>query len=99
MLVRYAAGNARLIKRRLFDLAAALSETLGRHAAGQITARMFGRRRAMWSQMRPLPWKRWLLSAVRWSLLVDALVVALAGLLTVFPWPVWTEAMGTEAWP
>ncbi len=24
---------------------------------------------------------------------------ALAALLTTFPWPVWTQAMGTEAWP
>jgi acetyl esterase/lipase len=37
-------------------------------------------------------------SVIRWSLLVDALVLASAGLLTVFPWPVWTQAMGTEAW-
>jgi acetyl esterase/lipase len=37
-------------------------------------------------------------SAVRWSLLVDALLSATASLLTVFPWPVWTPAMG-EAWP
>jgi acetyl esterase/lipase len=49
--------------------------------------------------MRPSPWKRRLVSAVRWSLLVDALVLASAGLLTTFPWPVWTQAMGTEAWP
>lgn len=39
------------------------------------------------------------MSAVRWSLLVDALLAATASLLTVFPWPVWTQAMGTEAWP
>src|SRR5439155_20905625 len=32
------------------------------------------------------------------SLLVDALVSASAALLTVFPWPVWTDAMG-QAWP
>jgi acetyl esterase/lipase len=31
-------------------------------------------------------------------LLVDALSSATASLLTVFPWPVWTPAMG-EAWP
>src|SRR6478735_8787930 len=49
--------------------------------------------------MPPSPWKRRLVSAIRWSLLVDALVLASAGLLTVFPWPVWTQAMGTEAWP
>src|SRR4051812_15796898 len=48
--------------------------------------------------MRPSPWKRWLSSAARWSLLVDALALVSAGLLTVFPWPVWTQAMGTEAW-
>ena len=48
--------------------------------------------------MRPSPWKRWLVSAIRWSLLVDALASVSAGLLTVFPWPVWTVAMG-EAWP
>ena len=36
----YAAGHARLIKRRLFDPAAALSEAPGRHAAWQITARV-----------------------------------------------------------
>ena len=46
------------------------------------------------SQMRPSPWKRRLVSAVRWSLLVDALVSASAALLTTFPWPVWTPAMG-----
>ena len=49
--------------------------------------------------MRHSPWKRRLESAVRWSLLVDALVLASAALLTTFPWPVWTQAMGTEAWP
>jgi hypothetical protein len=49
--------------------------------------------------MRPSPWKRRLVSAVRWSLLVDALVLSAAALLTTFPWPVWTQAMGTEAWP
>src|SRR5688572_10510931 len=48
--------------------------------------------------MHPSPWKRWLVTAVRWSLLVDALAFASAALLTVFPWPVWTVAMG-EAWP
>src|SRR4051812_49714209 len=48
--------------------------------------------------MPPSPFKRRLVSAIRWSLLVDALVVASAGLLTVFPWPVWTRAMGEEAW-
>ena len=47
----------------------------------------------------PSPWKRWLVTAVRWSLLVDALVSASAALLTIFPWPVWTPAMGAEAWP
>jgi acetyl esterase/lipase len=49
--------------------------------------------------MRPSPRKRRLESVIRWSLLVDALVSASAALLTVFPWPVWTQAMGTEAWP
>ena len=39
------------------------------------------------------------MSAVRWSLLVDALAFASAALLTVVPWRVWTQAMGTEAWP
>jgi acetyl esterase/lipase len=48
--------------------------------------------------MRPSPWKRRLVSAVRWSLLVDALALASAGLLTIVPWPVWTVATG-EAWP
>ena len=48
--------------------------------------------------MRPSPWKQRLVSAVRWSLLVDAAVFAAAGLLTTFPWPVWTPAMG-RAWP
>ena len=43
--------------------------------------------------------RRRLVTAIRWSLLVDALLLASAGLLTVFPWPVWTQAMGTEAWP
>jgi acetyl esterase/lipase len=49
--------------------------------------------------MRPSAWKRRLVSAVRWSLLVDAVVFASASLLTAFPWPVWTRAMGDEAWP
>src|SRR5687767_9847478 len=51
--------------------------------------------------MPPSPWKPWkerLVSAIRWSLLVDALVLASAGLLTIVPWPVWTQAMG-QAWP
>jgi acetyl esterase/lipase len=48
--------------------------------------------------MRPSPCKRWVVTAIRWSLLVDALLSASAALLTVFPWPVWTPAMG-EAWP
>jgi hypothetical protein len=39
-LYRYAAGNDRLIKRRLFDPAAALWEAPGRHAARRITARV-----------------------------------------------------------
>ncbi len=43
--------------------------------------------------------KRWVVTAVRWSLLVNALALASAALLTTFPWPVWTQAMGTEAWP
>src|SRR4051794_12815736 len=46
----------------------------------------------------PSRWKRRLVSVVRWSLLVDALVFASAGLLTILPWPVWTPAMG-RAWP
>jgi hypothetical protein len=48
--------------------------------------------------MRPSPWKRRLVTAIRWSLLVDALVSASAALLTIVPWPVWTPAMG-GAWP
>src|SRR3954469_10076612 len=48
--------------------------------------------------MRPWPCKRRLASAIRWSLLVDALVSVSAGLLTILPWPVWTSAMG-RAWP
>src|SRR3954469_21248014 len=48
--------------------------------------------------MRPSPWKRRLVSTIRWSLLVDALVFASAALLTIVPWPVWTPAMG-GAWP
>jgi hypothetical protein len=47
----------------------------------------------------PSPRKQRLAGAVHWSLLVDALVLAAAGLLTTFPWPVWAQAMGTEAWP
>src|SRR5207344_2012717 len=53
---------------------------------------------AIKSQMRPSTWKPQLVSAARWSLLVDALLSATASLLTVFPWPVWTQAMG-QAWP
>src|SRR3982751_4041324 len=34
-------------------------------------------------------WKRWLIAAVRWSLLVDAILAALLALLTVFKCPVW----------
>src|ERR1041385_7893021 len=49
--------------------------------------------------MRPSPFKRPVVTAIRWSLLVEALLSASAALLTVFPWPVWTQAMGTEAWP
>ena len=48
--------------------------------------------------MPPSPWKRRLVTAIRWSLLVDALVSGSAGLLTIVPWPVWTPAMGL-AWP
>ena len=48
--------------------------------------------------MCPSPWKRRLVTAIRWSLLVDAVVSASAALLTTFPWPVWTPAMG-QAWP
>ena len=49
--------------------------------------------------MRRAPVKLWLVTAIRWSLLVDALAIASAGLLTVFPWPAWTQAMGVEGWP
>jgi acetyl esterase/lipase len=49
--------------------------------------------------MHASPWKQRLVTASRWSLLIDALALASAGLLTVFPWPVWAQAMGTEAWP
>jgi acetyl esterase/lipase len=38
-------------------------------------------------------------SAIRWSLLVDALASASAGLLTIVPWPVVTPEMGAETWP
>ncbi len=38
--------------------------------------------------------KRRLVSAIRWSLLVDAFVLVSAALLTSLPWPVWTSAMG-----
>jgi acetyl esterase/lipase len=48
--------------------------------------------------MSPPSFKRRLVTAIRWSLLIDAGVFALAALLTIFPWPVWTEAMG-GAWP
>src|SRR5947208_16041171 len=48
--------------------------------------------------MPPSPWKRRLVTAIRWSLLVDALVSGSAGLLTIVPWPFWTPAMG-QAWP
>src|SRR5690242_6281762 len=48
--------------------------------------------------MPPSSFKRRLLTVIRWSLLVDAGVSASVALLTVFPWPVWTEAMG-RAWP
>jgi acetyl esterase/lipase len=48
--------------------------------------------------MQRSAWKRWLVTAIRWTLLVDGLVSASAALLTVFPWPVWTDAMW-EAWP
>ena len=47
----------------------------------------------------PSPCKRRLVSAIRWTLLVDALLSATASLLTVLPWPVWNQAMGREAWP
>ena len=42
--------------------------------------------------------ERSVVTAVRWSLLVNALAMASAAPLTTFPWPVWTQAMGTEAW-
>src|SRR5689334_6253245 len=48
--------------------------------------------------MRPSPWTRRLVTAIRWSLLVDALLAATASLLTVFTWPVWTQGMG-DGWP
>ncbi|HEX8521911.1 MAG TPA: alpha/beta hydrolase [Tepidisphaeraceae bacterium] len=68
-------------------------------AWGKTSGVRSGTCRAISSQMRPSLWKRRLVSAVRWLLLVDAGVSALAALLTVFPWPVWTAAMGNEAWP
>jgi acetyl esterase/lipase len=48
--------------------------------------------------MADRPWKHWLVWCVRSSLLIDAMIFALVGLLTTLPWPVWTEAMG-DAWP
>src|SRR5438094_426499 len=98
MLIRYAAGKAALMKRRLFR-----GGTVGgarTAGAWQITARV-SRAAAddpYYSRMRPSPWKRRLVAAIRWSLLVDALVSASAALLTIVPWPVWTPAMG-GAWP
>jgi hypothetical protein len=38
-------------------------------------------------------------SVIRWSLLVDAMVLGSAGLLTIVPWPVVTPEMGAETWP
>src|SRR5437667_7835479 len=80
--------------------AAALSEAAGRHAgaANDSTCVRNRARRQMYRCMRPSPWKRRLMTAIRWSLLVDALVSVSAGLLTIVPWPVWTPAMGL-AWP
>jgi acetyl esterase/lipase len=49
--------------------------------------------------MPPSPFKRRLVTAIRWSLLIGGLVSASAGLLTVFPWPVLTPEMGAETWP
>jgi acetyl esterase/lipase len=49
-------------------------------------------------RMPSSPCKLWFVGAIRWSLLVDALIFASGALLTVLPWPVWTEAMG-RAWP
>ena len=48
--------------------------------------------------MSPSPFKRRLVTAIRWSLLIDGLVSAAAALLTVFPWPVLTPEMGAETW-
>jgi hypothetical protein len=48
--------------------------------------------------MRSSPCKRRVVTAIRWSLLVDALVLVSAALLTISPWPVWKSAMG-RAWP
>src|SRR5439155_11887967 len=80
--------------------AAALSEAVGRHAgaANDSTCVRNRARRHIYRCMRPSPWKRRLVAAIRWSLLVDALVSASAALLTILPWPVWTPAMG-GAWP
>src|SRR6266545_178638 len=80
--------------------AAALSEAVGRHAgaANDSTCVRNRARRHIYRCMRPSPCKRRLVSAIRWSLLVDALVLVSAALLTILPWPVWTPAMG-QAWP
>jgi len=45
-----------------------------------------------------LNWKRWLPAAIRWSLLIDAIVASLFALLTAFKWPVWMHWMG-PLWP
>jgi acetyl esterase/lipase len=42
--------------------------------------------------------RRWLVFAIRWSLLIDAIVAMLLALLTTFKWPVWTHWMG-QIWP
>jgi acetyl esterase/lipase len=49
--------------------------------------------------MPPSTFKRRLVTAIRWSLLIGAGVSASAGLLTVFAWPVLTPEMGAETWP
>src|SRR4051794_20666627 len=48
--------------------------------------------------MRPSPWKRRIVSVIRWSMLVDGLVFASAVLLTTFRWRDWTPGMW-RAWP
>jgi acetyl esterase/lipase len=73
---------------RLVEPAAALSEAPGRRATSRHPCPEPHAPRKYGASMRPSPWKRRLVSAVRWSLLVDALALASAGLLTIVPWPV-----------